>query len=129
MDWTIGEISRLSGVSIETVRYYEREGLTPRPTRTSSGRRIYSPSDLKTLKFIRNARDLEFNLEDTGSLLALRGPNNRCTDVKAIAQKHLDKVRAQKARIIEVEKLLADAVARCPGGKTIDCTLLEMLET
>ncbi|AMN40473.1 MerR family transcriptional regulator [Rhodoplanes sp. Z2-YC6860] len=128
MDWTIGEISRLSGVSIETVRYWEREGLVPRPPRTTSGRRVYAPSDLKTLKFIRNSRDLGFSLEAIRDLLALRGPDNSCADVKAIAQKHLEHVRTQMARITKVESVLADAVARCPGGKTVDCTLLEILE-
>lgn len=127
-DWSIGEVSRLSGVPVETVRYYERESLIPRAPRTSSGRRVYGPSDLKILKFIRNARELGFALEDTKCLLALRGPDNCCADVKAIGQKHLDKVRAQKARIDEVERLLSDALTRCPGGKTIDCTLLEILE-
>ena len=129
MSWTIGELSHRSGVSAETIRYYERDGGMPRPPRTESGRRVYAPSDLKTLAFIRKARELGFNLEDTRALLALRGPNNECADVKAIALKHLEMVRARKARIIEVERILADAVARCPGGKTIHCSLLEILET
>lgn len=128
MNWTIGEISGRSGVPIETIRYYEREGVIPQPPRTTSGRRVYEPADLKTLTFIRKARELGFNLEEVRSLLALRGPDNCCTDVKAIAQKHLERVRAQKARIIEVERLLSDAVNRCPGGRTINCTLLEILE-
>jgi MerR family transcriptional regulator, mercuric resistance operon regulatory protein len=128
MNWTIGEISGRSGVPVETIRYYEREGIIPRPPRSTSGRRVYEPADLKTLTFIRNARELGFNLEEVRSLLALRGPDNCCTDVKAIAQKHLERVRAQKARIIEVEHILSDAVARCPGGRTVHCTLLGILE-
>jgi MerR family mercuric resistance operon transcriptional regulator len=129
MNWTIGEISERSGVAVETIRFYEREGLVPRPPRTASGRRVYAPADVKTLTFIRNARKLGFNLEEVRSLLALRGPDNCCTDVKAIAQKHLERIRAQKANIVEIERILSDAVARCPGGRTIDCTLLEVLET
>ena len=75
MDWTIGGLARRSGVNIETIRYYEREGLMPRPPRTMGGRRAYAPSDLKTLTFIRKARDIGFTLEDTRTLLGLRGPN------------------------------------------------------
>jgi MerR family mercuric resistance operon transcriptional regulator len=129
MNWAIGEFARRAGVAVETIRYYEREGIMPRPPRTMSGRRTYAPSDLKTLIFIRKARDLGFNLEDTRALLALRGPDNECADVKAIALKHLESVRAQKTRIIEVERILSDAVARCPGGPTKNCSLLAILET
>ena len=128
MDWTIGEVARRSGVNVETIRYYEREGLMPRPPRTTGGRRAYAPSDLNTLNFIRKAREIGFTLDDTRTLLALRGPNNDCADVKAIALKHLEAVRAQKCRILEAERMLSDAVARCPGGPTRGCSLLAMLE-
>ena len=128
MDWSIGELAHRSGVNIETIRYYEREGLMPPPPRTASGRRLYAPDDLQTLGFIRKARDLGFSLENTRKLLALRGPDNACADVKAIAHKHLEIVRAQKARIIEIERILSDAVARCPGGPTKHCSMLALLE-
>jgi MerR family mercuric resistance operon transcriptional regulator len=128
MDWTIGEIAHRAGVNVETIRYYEREGIMPQAPRTAGGRRLYAPDDLKTLTFIRKARDLGFNLDDTRALLALRGPDNECADVKAIALKHLEIVRRQKSRIIEVERLLSDAVARCPGGPTKNCSLLALLE-
>jgi len=127
-DLSIGDAAERSGVSIETIRYYEREGVIPRAPRTQSGRRSYAPCDLETLTFIRNARELGFSLDDTRALLALRGPDHRCTDVKAIAERHLVAVRAKMRRIIEVERILSDAVARCPGGRTKDCTLLAVLE-
>ena len=128
MNWTIGALARRAGVNIETIRYYEREGLMPPPPRSMNGRRSYASSDLKTLTFIRKARDLGFTLDDTRALLELRGPDNDCADVKAIALKHLESVRAQKSRIIEVERTLSDAVASCPGGPTKDCSLLALLE-
>lgn len=124
----IGDLARHAGVSVETIRYYEREGLMPRAARMRSGRRVYGPSDLKTLAFIRKARRLGFALGDVRALLSLRGPDNSCDDVKAIAQRHLEDVRSDMRRIIEVERILADALARCPGGATRDCTLLDMLE-
>ena len=124
----IGDLARHAGVSVETIRYYEREGLMPQPSRMRSGRRVYAPSDIKTLAFIRKARRLGFPLDDVRSLLALRGPDNNCDDVKEIAQRHLMQVRSNMRTIIEVERILTDALARCPGGATRDCTLLEVLE-
>jgi len=124
----IGDLARHAGVSVETIRYYEREGVMPRPSRTRNGRRVYAVSDVKTLAFIRKARQLGFALDDVRALLSLRGPNNSCTEVKAIAQRHLESVRSRMRSIIQVERILADAVARCPGGPTRDCTLLELLE-
>src|SRR5215510_5327040 len=124
MRWTNGE----KGVGVETIRYYEREGLMPAPPRTAGGRRLYEPADLKTLTFIRKARELGFNIEDTRALLALRGPANECGEVKAIALKRLEGVRAQKSHILEVERILSAAVAKCPGGPTRHCALLALLE-
>ena len=101
----------------------------PHPPRTAGGRRLYAQSDLTTLTFIRKARELGFSLEDTRALLVLRGPDNECADVKAIALKRLEMVRTQKSHIIEVERILSEAVARCPGGPTKNCSLLALLDT
>jgi MerR family mercuric resistance operon transcriptional regulator len=126
---TTGELARRVGVNVETIRYYERAGLMPPAQRTTSGRRAYDVGDLNTLAFIRKARDLGFHLEDVRALLALRGPDNECTDVKAIAQRHLEQVRVEMRRVIEVERILSEAVAHCPGGPTKGCTVLKVLES
>jgi len=128
MNWTIGEVSERGGVSAETIRYYEREGLMPAPPRTPNGRRLYGPSDLQTLVFIRNARELGFNLEETRTLLALREQDDNCTDVKALGLKRLESIRAQKAQIIRTEQILSAALAKCPGGPMKQCSLLAHLE-
>ena len=60
----IGQLSRLSGVNIETIRYYERIKMLPAPPRTASGRRVYGSTDLRTLAFIRRSRDLGFSLDE-----------------------------------------------------------------
>ena len=124
--FTIGDLARRVGVNIETIRYYERAGLMPRPKRTSGGRRTYDESDLRTLGFIRKARELGFHIEDTRALLALRGADESCTDVRAIAQRRLEKLRAEMRRAGEVERILSDAVGRCSGGH--ECTVLKVLE-
>ncbi|MBV9556444.1 MAG: MerR family transcriptional regulator [Pseudolabrys sp.] len=129
MSYKMGDAARHVGVNVETIRFYEREGILPPPSRTASGRRVFTTTDLKTLAFIRKARDLGFTLPDVRALLALRGPDNNCADVKEIALKHLNVVRAEKTRIVEVERLLSQAIEKCPGGSTKACTLLALLET
>jgi len=71
---SIGELSKLSGVNIETIRYYERIKMLPPPPRTASGRRLYGAVEKRTLSFIRRSRDLGFTLEEIRALLALGGP-------------------------------------------------------
>jgi MerR family mercuric resistance operon transcriptional regulator len=127
---TIGDLARRIGVNIETIRYYERVGLIPSPKRTSGGQRIYDQSDLRLLGFIRKARALGFHIEDTRALLALRGAdeNEACTAVRAIAERHLEEVRAEIRKAGEVERTLSEAVGRCPGGPASACTILRVLE-
>jgi MerR family mercuric resistance operon transcriptional regulator len=126
--FTIGEMARCTGVSIETIRYYERIALMPRPPRTSGGHRAYGADSLRTLAFIKRARELGFRLEDIRALLALRETQGCCIDVKAIAGRHLDVVRTKIRDLVEMEKLLAATVARCPGDRSTDCPVLEILD-
>lgn len=91
---SIGELSKLSGVNIETIRYYERINMLPSPPRTASGRRVYGLAEKRTLAFIRRSRDLGFTLEEIRALLALGGPERApCADVHKIATAHLANVR------------------------------------
>src|SRR5260370_16659704 len=90
---SIGELSKHSGVNIETIRYYERINMLPAPPRTASGRRVYGPAEKRTLAFIRRSRDLGFTLEEIRALLALGGPDRAsCADVPKIAVPHLPTV-------------------------------------
>jgi MerR family mercuric resistance operon transcriptional regulator len=69
---SIGELSRRTGVNIETIRYYERVGLMPHPPRTQGGRRAYGADGMRTLAFIKRARELGFCLHDIGELLSIQ---------------------------------------------------------
>ncbi|MGG6547635.1 UNVERIFIED_CONTAM: MerR family transcriptional regulator, partial [Prevotella sp. 15_C9] len=83
---TIGKLSELTGVNIETIRYYERIGMLPAPPRTVSGRRIYDSTDVRTLAFIRRSRELGFSLDEIRSLIRLSGPAKAtCREVREIA--------------------------------------------
>jgi MerR family transcriptional regulator, mercuric resistance operon regulatory protein len=125
----IGEMSRRSGVNIETIRYYERVKMLPKPPRTASGRRVYGPAEARTLAFIRRGRELGFGLEDIRTLLALGAPGKAsCADVRGIAARHVDDIRAKIADLRKLEKLLAKTIARCSGDSVPDCPVLDILD-
>jgi len=125
----IGEISRLSGVNIETIRYYERIKMLPAPQRTASGRRVYGATELRMLAFIRRARELGFSLNEIRALLRLGAPGRAsCNEVKVIATHHLEDIRAKLSDLKKLERLLAKTVARCSGKKVPNCPVLDILD-
>jgi len=126
---SIGELSKHSGVNIETIRYYERINMMPAPPRTTSGRRVYGPAEARTLAFIRRSRDLGFTLEEVRALLALGGPERApCADVHRIASAHLTNIRQKLSDLIKLESILAETVAQCTDGATPDCPVLDILD-
>ncbi|MFN3578200.1 MAG: MerR family transcriptional regulator [Tabrizicola sp.] len=123
----IGEASRKSGVAIETIRYYEREGIIGRAGRTISGRRDYSKAEISELRFIRRCRDLGFSLADAVALRDLsRDTGVPCSAVEQVGRKHLETVRARLAELTVLEQALAELVRNCEQGKQI-CPMLETL--
>jgi len=125
----IGELSRRTGVNIETIRYYERIKMLPTPPRTASGRRIYGATDLRILAFIRRARELGFSLDEIRALLRLGGPEKAsCREVREIAAHHLEGIRAKLGDLRKLERLLAKTVARCSGRTAPDCPVLDILD-
>jgi MerR family mercuric resistance operon transcriptional regulator len=126
----IGQLSRLSGVNIETVRYYERIKMLPPPPRTASGRRVYDSTHLRTLAFIRRSRELGFSLEEIRALMRLGGPERAtCREVRAIAVHHLEDIRAKLNDLKKLERLLAKTVAKCSGKIAPECPVLDILDT
>lgn len=125
----IGEMSRQSGVNIETIRYYERIKMLPVPPRTASGRRVYAAADLRILAFIRRARELGFSLDEIRALLRLGAPGAAsCREVREIAAHHLRDIRAKIADLAKLERLLAKTIARCSGGRVPICPVLDILD-
>jgi MerR family transcriptional regulator, mercuric resistance operon regulatory protein len=125
----IGELSRLSGVNIETIRYYERIKMIPVPPRTESGRRLYSGTDVRVLAFIRRSRELGFSLEEIRALLRLGGPEKAaCREVRKIAAHHLEHIRAKLSDLTKLERLLARTVSLCSGRTAPDCPVLDILD-
>ena len=125
---TIGSLSKRTAVSIETIRYYERIGLMPRPPRTGGGRRAFGPDNLATLSFIKRCRELGFSLDDVRALLTLRAADRSCSDVKSIAARHLEAVRVKLHTLSEIEGNLTALIARCPGDAGPVCPVLDVLD-
>ena len=125
----IGELSKRSGVNIETIRYYERVKMLAPPPRTDSGRRVYHSTDLRILVFIRRSRELGFSLDEIRALLRLGGPEKAsCREVREIAAHHLEDIRARLVDLKKLERLLAKTVARCSGRMAPDCPVLDILD-
>jgi MerR family mercuric resistance operon transcriptional regulator len=126
---SIGELSRRTGVNIETIRYYERIRLLPAPPRAANGRRIYGPAETRSLAFIRRSRQLGFTLDKIRALLALSADNGRgvCAEAREVAAAHLAEVQAKIADLRAMEDVLADAVQRCDAGEAPECPLIDTL--
>lgn len=128
---TIGRLAALSGVNLETVRYYERIGLMPAPGRTQGGHRVYDDAHRRRLTFIRRGRELGFGIGEIRALLGLAEPQRRsCEEVQIIASAHLEDVRAKIADLARLEAILAETVEAC-GRRTAvtSCPVLNLLET
>ncbi len=123
----IGEASRLSGVTIETIRYYEREGIIAKPGRTASGRRAYSDVEISELRFIKRCRDLGFRLSHAVELRNVsKTPNTSCRTVEAMGTRHLKEVRSKIIELEKLEKALTELVSNCSDGRN-ECPLLGAL--
>ncbi|SLN44885.1 Mercuric resistance operon regulatory protein [Falsiruegeria litorea R37] len=123
----IGEASRRSGVGIETIRYYEREGIVPKPERASNNRRLYSEHDVGRLRFLKKCRDLGFPLADAKILLNLsEGDREDCRSVKEVAEIHITKIRAKIDELGRLEAALSELTANCDSGN-VSCPLLSQL--
>lgn len=124
----IGELARAAGCRAVTIRYYERMGILPSPVRAPNNYRLYDESHLRRLRFVRRMRDLGFGLDEVRTLLRLiDGGAYTCDDVKDVATRHLEDVRARVRDLGRLESALAGLVARCAGGSTPDCSMLEAL--
>jgi len=126
----IGEFARRAGVKVETVRYYERRGLLPRPERTSAGYRLYQAEAVAELRFIKRAQTLGFTLQEVKELLALRvQPDSACDVVDRKAHEKLSVVRGKIGELTALEQRLTVLANACDGtGAIRQCPILHELE-
>ena len=125
----IGELAHRSEVGIDTVRYYERQGLLPAPERLASGYRCYDQSDVARLRFVRRAKALGFTLAEIRELLALSGRReDDMSGLKAAATEKLADVEVKLAELTRIRNGLKTLVASCPGlGALEQCPILNAL--
>ena len=124
---TIGEAAKRSGVNIETIRYYEREGIVPAADRSENGRRLYDTAAITRLRFIRRCRDLGFPISDVRALLDLSdNASKHCDEVRAISERHLSDVRERLTDLRELEAALSDLVQSCSDAQS-ECPTLKQL--
>lgn len=124
--FTIGKLASATGVSIETIRYYERAGLLAAPQRTAANYRTYGADDVARLRFVRRTRDLGFSLDQVRALLSISGQlDSSCCGVSAIATDHLAEIDRKIVDLTALRRELADAVAACADGTVAECRILE----
>jgi len=127
-DLLIGEMSRRTGVHVETIRYYERIGVMPRPKRSDGGHRLYNVPQLNRLAFIKRSRDLGFSLKEVLTLLALVDSGEMtCSEVHALTVEHLTDVKSKIADLRKLEHALKDLAAQCSLGNVSNCPIVETL--
>ena len=125
---SIGDLSRLTGVNIETIRYYERIGLLAAPPRSQGRHRLYDEAHRQRLAFIRRSRDLGFSIKDTRDLLGLtHGHNLTCAQVKALTERHVADVRAKIRDLRKLDRVLSQLAVKCKGSSALDCPILDTL--
>lgn len=127
---TIGQVAKRARVNVQTVLYYERRGLLRPDGRRDSGYRFYGPEAARKIRFIKNAQELGFTLEEISGLLRLRvGNRSRCSDVRKKAQKKLGQVDDRIAGLKAIRRALMGLVRTCRSrGTTDSCPILKSLE-
>lgn len=130
MGMQIGAVADAAGVSVQTVRYYERIGVMPEPERSPSGYRQYSPDAINRLTFINRAQDLGFTLEEIKELLDLRVEEpGVCDTVQAKATQKIDAIQQKIQRLQKMEDALTTLVRHCETEQsTGECPVLEYLD-
>jgi len=125
---TIGVLSARTGVTIETIRYYERIAILPKPPRSAAGHRIYSNEHGQVLIFVRRARELGFSLDQVRALLGLAGSRRvTCAKVKTITEQHIAEIRKKLKDLKRLEQVLGDMVTQCRGDEMLECPILDAL--
>ncbi len=128
---TIGKVADQGGVKVQTIRYYERRGLLPKPARTAAGYRKYSDDAIRRLRFIRQAQALGFSLSEIEELLSLRMQSGTtCGDIRKRARQKITTVNDKIEELQRIRDALSKLARACQGkGPTSECPILEALES
>lgn len=124
----IGKVAWEAGIPVETIRYYERIGLIPEPSRRASGYRQYEPETVLTLRFIKNAQNMGFTLKEIGELLDLRSQSDHvCEKVRRRAEIKIEEIERKIQAMERLKKILGSYVREC-GSSEKECAILRHME-
>lgn len=128
--FSIGEVARQGGVTVETLRYYEREGLLAASGRASNGYRHYTPDAIRRLRFIKQAQAAGFTLGDIGELLSLQNdPAACCGDVRDKAVAKMAEIEKKIAALRQMKSVLYQLAEQCLGDEPVArCPIIDRLE-
>ena len=131
MSMKIGEVADRGGVNLQTIRYYEREGLLPKPPRLPSGYRVYSEPTVRRVRFIKRAQELGFTLAEIRELLSLRIDHDRDrSEVRAIAEGKVADIQEKIRTLSAMKEALVRLTEHCSGhGPASECPILEGLDS
>jgi MerR family copper efflux transcriptional regulator len=125
---TIGRVAKQANVTIDTIRFYERQDLLPKPQRTSSGYRLYAPDTVARLNFIRRGKGLGFTLEEIRALLALQDVGGTKANVKELTTRKLQEIESRISDLQRICDLLRQLNSQCSGhGNIGNCPIIETL--
>lgn len=125
----IGQVAKQSGISAKMIRYYEDIGLIEAAKRSDAGYRIYTVQDLKTLGFIKHARELGFSSEQMKELISLwRNTGRSSAEVKQLASQHIQALNQKIQSLQDMVNALEQSVAHCAGDHRPECSILNHLE-
>ena len=129
VSFTIGYLARETGCKVQTIRYYEQVGLMPEPQRSLGNQRVYGPTQLQRLRFIRHARDLGFTQNEIRELLRLADhPEQSCEAVTFITKRHLIEIENKIAQLTALRDEFKCMIAQCGGKRQIaDCRIIAAL--
>ena len=127
-EYSIGQMSRRTGVKVTTIRYYESRGLIPAPARTTGGQRRYDAAAFERLAFLRHARELGFGLDDIADLMALaEAPSEDCAPAHEIARKQLAAVDRRMTILAQLREELVRMASADDPGHAGECRVIEVL--
>jgi Hg(II)-responsive transcriptional regulator len=125
----IAEAAQQAGVNVQTIRYYERRGLLPRPARRTATYRQYSLDAVRIVRFVKRAQDLGFTLDEIAELVELRGQSRRDrVRIRGLAERKLHQVEHKIVELQSMQQALAHLVHCCAAGATLECPIIEALD-
>jgi len=125
----IGAAAEQAGVNVQTLRYYERRGLLPRPPRRTSGYREFPDEAVRVVRFVKRAQDLGFTLDEIEELLKLRNDRRRDRGrIRTVAGKRVREIEGKIAELQAMKQALSHLIHCCEEGATLECPIIEALD-